>query len=135
MKAPLPRHERSGSHSKVCVVFLLGILVSAMSLGSLRLYGIYLEHRLTDVTKRIETVSNNNSGMEEQYSALLSPSRIYNYARLELNMTIAKEIETITIRGDASEGARLASAGEAESVARSPGGLFGIFVGRANAKD
>lgn len=132
MKAPSPRHERTGSQSTICVLCLLGILVSAMSLGSMRLYGLYLEHRLTDVTKRIEIMSNGNSGMEEQFSALLSPSRIYDYARLQLNMTVAKDIETIKIRDKQEDSVKLAEARE-NNV--SPGGFFGFFIGRANAKD
>ena len=132
MKAPTPRHERAGSQSTVCVLCLIGILISAMSLGSMRLYGLYLEHRLADVTKRIELMNNSNSGMEEQYSALLSPSRIYNYARVQLNMTVARDIETIVIRDAGEESLKLASASKPDV---SPSGLFGFFIGRANAKD
>lgn len=137
MKAPVPKHERQGSQSMLCVVCLLGILVSAMTLGSTRLYGLYLEHRLADVTKRIEAMSNRNSGMEEQYSALLSPSRIYTYARLQLDMTIAKEIETIKIRGGGDDAVKLADAGRpgVSELVSPPGGFFGFFTGRANAKD
>lgn len=137
MKAPVPKHERAGSQSTICVICLLGVIVSAMSLGSMRLYGLYLEHRLADVTTRIEAMNSSNSGMEEQYSVLLSPSRIYNYARLQLNMTTAREIEVIKIR-DGSEGTvKLARAGgQVERGPESePGGFFGFFVGRANAKD
>lgn len=132
MKAPSPKHERNGSQSTICVLCLLGILVSAMSLGSTRLYGLYLEHRLADVTRRIEVMNNGNSGMEEQFSVLLSPSRIYNYARLELNMTVAKDIETIKIRDTGEESVKLASAGDNSA---SPGRFFGFLIGRANAKD
>lgn len=132
MKAPSPKHERIGSQSTICVFCLLGILISSMSLGSMRLYGLYLEHRLADVTRRIEVINSGNSGMEEQYSALLSPSRIYNYARVQLNMTVAKDVETIKIRDRGEESVKLAGAREIDT---SPGGFFGFFVGRANAKD
>jgi cell division protein FtsL len=99
MKAPIAKHEKNGSQLMICVICLVGVLVSAMSLGSMRLYGLYLEHRLAYVTSRIESVANNNAGLEERYSALLSPSRIYNYAKSQLNMVTAREVETIRLAG------------------------------------
>lgn len=137
MKAPVARHERQGGQSVICVICLLGVLVSAMTLGGTRLYGLYLEHRLASITKRSEAVKNSNSGMEEQYSALLSPSRIYNYARLQLNMTTAKKIETIQIRDGGETNVKFAHAGSngRSEPASSPSGILGFFTGRANAKD
>jgi hypothetical protein len=140
MKAPTARHERVGSQSTICVVCLLGVLISAMSLGSLRLYGLYLEHRLASVTMRIESVNDKNAALEERYSSMLSPSRIYNFARSRLNMVTAEEITTIRV-GEFQTGAVVAglnsmSAGRAEyEYVEAPGIFEGLFTGVANAQD
>ena len=135
MKAPQARHERKGSHSVVCVFCLVGVLVSAMSLGSMRLYGLYLEHRLADVTARIEIIGNKNAELEERHSSLLSPSRIYNYAKSELKMVTAKEIETIRLNGRTAGETLIAGAQQpVGNNARTPG-IMDIFSGVANAKD
>ncbi|MDR0616405.1 MAG: hypothetical protein LBG29_06305 [Synergistaceae bacterium] len=132
MKAPAARHERTGSQSTICVICLIGVLISAMSLGSLRLYGLYLEHRLAHITARIEAVNKRNALLEERFSSLLSPSRIYNYAKRELNMVTASDVRTIQLRQDA--------AGEVADASKNgpggaPHGLSSIFIGTANAKD
>lgn len=136
MKLPLPRHEKESSHSTLCAVFLLCVLVSAITLGSLRLYGLYLEHRLADVTARIEEIGDRNAILEERHSALLSPSRIYTYAKSELKMVAASEIRTITI-GEGGGRLLKASSPGARGIMRAvaPKELFGFFIGRANAKD
>jgi hypothetical protein len=122
----------------VCVICLVGVLVSAMSLGSMRLYGLYLEHRLAYVTSRIESVASHNAGLEERYSALLSPSRIYNYAKSELKMVTAREIETIRLSGVADGGLAVAAApATVRPDIEMPGFIdfLASFVGVANAQD
>jgi hypothetical protein len=101
-----------------------------MSLGSLRLYGLYLEHRLAYVATRIEAVNDKNAGLEERYSSLLSPSRIYRYAHSVLNMVTAGEVETIRI-GAKSEVMAAAGPGDVDS----PGRIARLFTGLADAKD
>jgi len=143
MKAPVPRHERRTAQSMFWAVCLLCVLVSAMSLGSMRLYGLYLEHRLAYVITKIDTVRNRNAGLEEHYSSLLSPARIYNYARVELGMTTAREVEIVRlsgISGGAGDGmvASLAEPvreiRETRQNVRAPG-LSGVFLQAAHAKD
>ncbi len=126
----------------ICVICLVGILVSAMSLGSMRLYGLYLEHRLAYVTSRIESVASKNAGLEERYSALLSPSRIYNYAKSELNMVTAREIETIRLSGAFENAGNVAvasipTAHQELLDLEMPGFLdfLASFAGVANAQD
>jgi hypothetical protein len=111
------------------------VLISAMSLGSLRLYGLYLEHRLAYLTARIETVNSKNAALEERFSSLLSPSRIYNYAKTELNMVTASDIQTIRLRGEAGISAVAASKNGIYEPAGVPRGLSALFIGTANAKD
>jgi hypothetical protein len=100
-----------------------------MSLGSLRLYGLILEHRLADVTVKIEAIGNRYASLEEYHASLLSPSRIYNYAKMQLNMVTASEIETIKL--DGSGGRDIADA----SGVSAPGRLESLFIGTANARD
>lgn len=106
----------------------------------MRLYGLYLEHRLAYVTKRIEAVASTNAGLEERYSSLLSPSRIYNYAKSELKMVTASEVETIRLRD--SYGGALLTAGLPDLQAppieiEMPGfvDFFISFAGIAHAQD
>jgi hypothetical protein len=106
-----------------------------MSLGSLRLYGLYLEHRLAYMTARIETVNNKNAVLEERFSSLLSPSRIYNFAKVELNMVTALDVETIHLREGANDTAVRTPQGRKGGFAAAPRGLSRLFIGAANAKD
>ena len=133
MKAPVPRHEKRTAQSMVWAVSLLCVLVSAMSLGSMRLYGLYLEHRLAYVTMKIDAIGNRNAELEERYSSLLSPSRIYNYAKSELKMVTAREIEVIKL-SDASAGDTSVAALPTSTGVRAPL-LAGAFVQAAHAKD
>jgi hypothetical protein len=139
MKAPVPKHEKTGSQSMVCAIILLGVLFSAMSLGSMRLYGLYLEHRLASVTKRIETVNSRLASLEEYHASLLSPSRIYNYAKIELKMVAASDVQTIRLDapgGNYGSGVSLADSTPAlPERAREKGGIFGFFTGTANAQN
>jgi cell division protein FtsL len=118
-----------------CVLFLFGVLVSALSLGSIRLYGLYLEQRLADCAMKTESVGNDYTLLEEYHASLLSPSRIYNYARSELSMVTASEVETIKLISDSYRGTALADAGNSSNADAGPGVLSRVFVGTANAKD
>ena len=125
---PRKRHQ-----SIFCVLFLFGVLASALSLGSLRLYGLYLEQQLADCNVKIENIGDKYAVMQEYYSQLLSPSRIYNYAKSNLNMVTASKIETIKLMSDSYGGSTQPEA--PSEVARTPQGLGRIFSGIANAKD
>ena len=124
---------RKKHQSVFCVLFLFGVLASALSLGSIRLYGLYLEQRLADCNMKIESIGDKYAILQEYYSSLLSPSRIYNYAKTNLNMVTASKIETIKLMSD-SYGGNAYSSAPAE-VAHAPRGLGRIFAGTANAKD
>lgn len=140
MKAPAARHERHTAQSIVYTLCLFSVLISVMSLGSMRLYGLYLEHRIALVTERIEAMMQSNAEYEERCSALLSPSRIYNYAKSQLNMVTAQEVETIRLYGETP----VVSVAEARPQARPSDmpddGLTFLdfivsFAGVANAQD
>jgi len=131
MRGPVKNKTRR--HLSVfCVLFLFGVLVSALSLGSLRLYGLYLEQKLADCGMKIETAGDKYAILQEYHASLLSPSRIYNYARYELNMVAASKIETIRLTD--SYGGAYAKI-SSDEVATAPHGLSKIIVGTANAKD
>jgi cell division protein FtsL len=135
MKSKVQNHRKNGGHSVFCVLLLLGVLISALCLGSIRVYGLYLEHRLTDCAKKIELEGDNYAKLEEIHAALLSPSRIYNYARAELNMIAASKTETITLLADSFDWKGPDNAARGENVARRTGWLSRIFAGVANAKE
>lgn len=98
MKAHIARHAMPSVQPVIFMLCLVGLFVSITCLGSMRLYALYLEHRLASISSKIEVVVDKNAELEERYSALLSPSRVYNYAMSELNMVTAQEVETIRLR-------------------------------------
>lgn len=127
------RKERKRHQSVFCVLFLFGVLASALFLGSIRLYGLYLEQRLADCSVKIENIGDKYAILQEYHASLLSPSRIYNYAKSNLNMVTASKIETIELPSDIyGESARSDVKSE---IALAPYGLGRIFAGTANAKD
>jgi hypothetical protein len=135
MKSMILNHKKNSRHSVFCVLFLLGALISALCLGSIRIYGLYLERRLADCAMKIVPAGDEYAMLEETHAALLSPSRIYNYARSELNMVAASKTETIKLLSDSYNWNGADNAAQGENVARRPGRLGRIFVGAANAKE
>ena len=133
MKGSIKNKPRKRHQSVFCVLFLFGVLASALSLGSIRLYGLYLEQRLAECNTKIENIGDKYAVLQEYYSSLLSPSRIYNYAKSNLNMVTASKIETIKLMSDSYGGS--AGSDAPSEVARTPQGLDRIFTGTANAKD
>ena len=91
------RHEYERPHSSLFVISFLCIFISAAALGSLRLYGLYLEHRISETANRIEVCAEKNLVMSRQYSQLLSPARIYSYAREKLGMMNAEDVKTVKL--------------------------------------
>ena len=133
MKKPSPKHEKEGINSVFYVLVLIIILMSSMTLGSLRLYGLYLEHRLADVTTKTQLLMNKNTELEEKHSSMLSPARVYTYASSKLNMATADEVTVVKLNGDnASQNARLAKAAGAPVRER---GMPVFFMKKANAQD
>ena len=131
------KHEINESQPKWCAICLVGVLISAMALGCLRLYGLYLENQLADVTQRLRNINDRNVVLEERYSALLSPARIYTYARVELNMVMARD--THLIRVEEQQG-KLAFKKPTDQGAQDSNGFYSkyvspIIVKKANAKD
>jgi hypothetical protein len=113
----------------------MGVLISALCLGSIRIYGFYLEHRLADCVKKIESEGDKYAKLEESHAALLSPSRIYNYARTELNMVAAGKTETIKLLADSYDLKNPGNAARVENTTRRQGWLSWIFAGAANATE
>jgi hypothetical protein len=136
MRGSVKNKARKKHQSVFCVVILFWVLASALFLGSIRLYGLYLEQKLADCTIKIENVGNKYAILEEYHASLLSPSRIYNYAKSQLNMVTATRIETIRLMSDSYSYGGSAQPSAPLEVARTPQGLLSrIFVGTANAKD
>jgi cell division protein FtsL len=133
MKTRYQKQKKRGRQSVFCVLFLFGALISALFLGSARLYGLYLEQRLADCGAKIESVGNEYAMLEKSHASLLSPSRIYNFAKSELNMVTASKVETIKLLSDSYGGSEASR--PAGGVAQAPRGLSRILVGTANAKD
>lgn len=91
------RHETAKSNSSFFVLCFLCVFICASMLGTLRLYGLYLEHRIAQTTSRIEQYKEDNSEMAKRFSELLSPAKIYSYAREELGMVNAENITTVRL--------------------------------------
>lgn len=91
------KHESETKHSSLLVVSFLVVFLCASALGSLRLYGLYLENRISETARRIEACKEENVDLARQYSELLSPARIYNYARTNLAMNNPETVKIIKI--------------------------------------
>jgi len=108
--------------------------MSAAALGTLRLYGLYLEHRISETAVRIEASRELNLEMSKKYSELLSPARIYSYAREKLGMVNAENVKTIKI-GSSTVMMAKASVSPAEIRESSVWDYINPFVMKAHAKD
>ena len=128
------RHETEQRHSTLFVVSFLCVFLCAAALGTLRLYGLYLEHRISETAGRIEACAEKNLEMSRKYSELLSPARIYSYARENLGMVNAENVQTIHLDSGAVS---VVKAGGSGTSAEESGILemMNPFVRKAHAKN
>ena len=128
------RHETEQRHSTLFVVSFLCVFLCAAALGTLRLYGLYLEHRISETAGRIEACAEKNLEMSRKYSELLSPARIYSYARENLGMVNAENVQTIHLDSGAVS---VAKAGGSGTSAEESGILemMNPFVRKAHAEN
>ncbi|MCD8393183.1 MAG: hypothetical protein LUB57_08205 [Cloacibacillus porcorum] len=126
------KHERETNHSSLFVISFLCVFLCAAALGTLRLYGLYLEHRISETARRIDLCKEENLVLSRRYAQLLSPARVYNYARRDLGMNNAENIKVIKLD---ERSVRLAQVKE-ETVEK--GGFIenlNPFVKQAHAKN
>lgn len=135
MRERIAKHENPTQLPRLCIYSLIIILISSMSLGGLRLYGLYLEHQLADITQRLQIANDKNTVLEERNSALLSPARIYTYARIELKMIASQKTKTIQVEAGAPSVAENKNKTVQMASTLYDRYLSPIFVKRANAKD
>jgi len=128
------RHESEKTYSSLFVSSFLCVFLCAAALGSLRLYALYLEHRVSETAGRIEACRENNLIMSKQYSELLSPARVYSYAREKLGMVSAQGIQTIHVDGTVMTARALREPAEAEDK-NILADDFNPFVKAAHAKN
>lgn len=93
------KHEigKLQSHSSFFVFCFVSVFICAALLATLRLYGLYLEHRISQTASRVEQYKEDNLEMSKRFSELLSPAKVYSYARKELGMTNAENIMTVKL--------------------------------------
>lgn len=126
------KHESETKHSSLFVISFLCVFLCAAALGTLRLYGLYLEHRISETARRIDLCKEENLVLSRRYAQLLSPARVYNYARRDLGMNNAENIKVIKLD---ERSVRLAQVKE-ETVEK--GGFIenlNPFVKQAHAKN
>ena len=119
------KHEcESNRHSSLFVVSFLCVFLCAAALGTLRLYGLYLEHRISETSGRIEACREEN----------LALSRRYAQARTNLGMNNAENIKVVKIE---SRAVMMANAGLVPAAEAKGGFIDNLnpFVNRAHAKD
>ena len=64
MRERIAKHENPTQLPRLCIYSLIIILISSMSLGGLRLYGLYLEHQLADITQRLQIANDKNTVLD-----------------------------------------------------------------------
>lgn len=126
-------YERN-RHSSLFVLSFICVFVCAAALGLLRLYGLYLENRISEATGRIAAHREENLSLSRRYAQLLSPSRVYNYARTNLGMSSAEEIKVVKIEERHLAAANAELNQESETKASFIRNL-NPFVNRAHAED
>ncbi len=127
------RHKAQRPHSSLFVICFLSVFLCAAALGSLRLYGLYLEHRISETASRIDSRKEANLEMSKKYSELLSPARIYSYAREELGMKNSEKMLTVRLDNSDVMMAKAVFADQAEKAGVLD--YLNPFVRKAHAKN
>jgi len=126
--------ESANTHSSLFIICFLCVFLCAAALGTLRLYGLYREHRISETANKIEMCKEENMVMARHYSELLSPARIYSYARENLSMNNEAEAQTIHVDQHAVLVAK-ASVNPQENTNAGLLDYFNPFVKKAHAKN
>lgn len=84
--------SEKGSERTKWVFGLLFVFLLLLGLGSMRLYGVHLEHRLGKLTRLVDEAQERNLLLRQELASLLSPARVYSYAHAELGMGYADRI-------------------------------------------
>lgn len=91
------RHESEEPRSRLLIISFFFVFACAVCLGSLRLYGLYIEHRISETIGSIEDCQEKNIKLSQINSEILAPAKVYSYAREQLGMTIPENIQTVRI--------------------------------------
>ncbi len=91
------RQTNEEAHSKLLFLSLFFVFVSAICLGSLRLYGLYIDHRISETVASIERCQEKNQKLSQVHAELLAPARIYSYAREKLGMVNGENPQIVQI--------------------------------------
>ena len=129
------KHEcESNRHSSLFVLSFLCVFLCAAALGTLRLYGLYLEHRISETSGRIEACRAENLAPSRRYAQLLSPAGLYSYVLTNLGRNNAENIKVVKIE---SRAVMVANAGLVPAAEAKGGFIDNLnpFVNRAHAKD
>jgi hypothetical protein len=130
------RHETRESCSPLCVLAFAVLVVFSMLLGGMRLYCLNVEHRISEVSSRIERIRDKNAELEDNLAGLLSPARIYTFARMQLGMTNVRTVEIVRVRGTLPGiEYKLAAGTERSGGLIGPGGLEACYTSQAHAED
>ena len=81
----------------LCVILILGIL---------RFHASRLAYRLDSLSLSLQQLSNEETALKQEISALAAPIRIYSYCKEKLGMTKVADAETLTVTGRGVQMAR-----------------------------
>lgn len=128
------RHSAERSYSSLYVFGAVFVFICCVILGSLRLYGLNLERRISETSGKIEFYREKNVALSNEYSKVLSPARIYNYAKQELGMVNADAGSVVYLDNNVVLSAKNRNI---ENEVKEEGlvARFNLFVNRAHAKD
>lgn len=118
----MKRLERClGKRGWACV--FLAVFMLLFGLGSMRLYAIHLENKLSLLVRQIEKAQEDQLLLQQELAALLSPSRVYSNAHAKLGMGYANQIWVCRVTPEEA----------VRGVEEAPISLwrrFAVFVGR-----
>ena len=88
------RHETRKAHSSLFVISFLSVFICAAALGTIRLYGLYLEHRISETTANVESCREQNLSLSRQYQELLAPAKQMQTQYLPQLQETARSLDT-----------------------------------------
>jgi len=97
------RLEKSFNNIKISHIVIAAFVLIFLSVGglvSLRLYALNLEYQLSRLEQKIAVQKEINLKLEKTLASLVSPGRVFDYARATLGMTTDSQLDIVRIKNN-----------------------------------
>jgi len=86
--------------SRIMVVALILIFLAVGGLLSIRLYALNLEYQLARLEEKVTIQEEINLKLEKKLATLVSPGRVFDYAKAELGMNTNSYVDIVRIKNN-----------------------------------